>query len=169
MATTMRRLDPILADGIRIRAGSALRQVAAPKRLALEIDRSERLLQAQCSGEKPSPVSQCAEMLVRFVRAGLDPWPILTFLRIEALTAMTARSGAALREWLRRVMIEETTRQGELDVLQMQFHPDDVDYLQRLEDAAAAHARRCEEIAVGARMLRREAEERQRQNARRRA
>lgn len=161
MATMMREMTPAEADRLQIRAGWALRQVASPKKLARATGRSERLAQGWCSGERASPVSRCARVAGQLARAGLQPWPLITQIRIEAMTAMSDVREDELAARMRQAMIEETAAQGDLDMLQMEYGPDranDPEFLEELEKRAAAHASRNEEIAVYARLMRREAE-----------
>ena len=156
-------LNPMRTDAIRRRAGWALRNVAPPKRLARATGKSVRLAQAWCSGEKPSPAAICAEFLVCITGAGLKPWPIISHLRIEAMSEMLRVDGDALAERARAAMQEETRAQGDLDVLQMQYGPevaDDPDYWRKVADKAEAHASRCCEIAAYARLKARELEQR---------
>lgn len=161
MATMTTRQDPMRADAIRTRAGWALRASAAPKKIARAVGRSTRLAQDWCSGARPSAASQCAEMLVAMAGAGLDPWPVITFLRVEVMTEMASVDVDELTARMRAAMVEETAAQGDLDMLQMRYGAgaaDDPAFLEELEQRAMAHARRCEEIATYARLKRRAAE-----------
>lgn len=156
-------LNPMRTDAIRRRAGWALRNVAPPKRLARATGKSLRLMQAWYSGERPSPAAICAELLVTLTAHGLDPWPVITFLRVEAMAEMLKVDGDKLTARLRAAMKEETAAQGDLDQLQMDYGlgaTENPGFLRELADKAEAHARRCEEIAVYARLKARELEQR---------
>lgn len=156
-------LNPMRTDAIRRRAGWALRNVAPPKRLARATGKSVRLAQAWCSGEKPSPAAICAEFVVKLTAAGLQPWPIISHLRTEAMAAMLCVDGDDLTARARAAMVEETMAQGDLDVLQMRLGPEtenDPTYWREVADKAEAHASRCSEIAAYARLKARALEQR---------
>lgn len=173
MATLLAKQDPCLSDAIRIRTGEMMRRIAPPKKWARALGKSERLMQARCAGEKPGGFSEATEELVAATIAGLEVGPVLTHFRVERQTAMTQMSEDELVTWLRGRMLGETQAQGPLDYLQMTFAPEkmaDVDlvaYLADLEDKAKAQASLCDDIAVGAKLMRHAVERRMARNARR--
>lgn len=160
MNTLLSRQDPRLADAVRRRAGWALAQAGCTKKLGTAAGISTRLAQSWCAGDDRSLFGRCVEVVVSMVMAGMDPWPFIVHLRIEARAAMARMGEAALRARARRLMAEETRCQGELDLLQIEFDPDDVEQLAEGERLATEHAARLEEMAANFRELRRIAEDR---------
>lgn len=82
---------------------------------------------------------------------------------VEAMAEMLKVDGDKLTARLRAAMKEETAAQGDLDQLQMDYGlgaTENPGFLRELADKAEAHARRCEEIAVYARLKARELEQR---------
>src|SRR5690606_42031731 len=95
MRTVVARHDPARVDLIHRRAGAALRDAAGcPKRLARAAGISERLAQHWTAGHPGSPTARAAEVVAASAASGLDPWPVISHLKAEAVIAMMAHHDA---------------------------------------------------------------------------
>jgi len=153
MRTVVARHDPAQVDLIHRRAGAALRDAAGcPKRLARAAGISERLAQHWTAGHPGCPTARAAEVVAAIAASGLDPWPVISHLKAEAMTAlMDSRADMAdLARRVKEAMQEETRAQAELDVLEMAFDPaaPDLGVVRMARDAALRHAARCERLAA---------------------
>jgi len=164
MRTVVARHDPARVDMIHRRAGAALRDAAGcPKRLARAAGISERLAQHWTAGHPGSPTARAAEVVAAIAASGLDPWPVISHLKAEAMTALMDSRGdvADLARRVKEAMQEETRAQAELDVLEMAFDPaaPDLGVVRKARDAALRHAARCEHLAAVLTVLERRMEE----------
>ena len=164
MRTVVARHDPRLVDLIHQRAGRALREaLGSPKRLGRVAGISDRLAQHWTAGHPGCPTARAAEVVAAIAAAGHDPWPVISHLKAEAMTALMATSDDArtLAHRAKAAMREETQAQAELDVLQMDFDAanPDLALVRRARDAALRHAARCEHLAAVLTVLERRLEE----------
>ena len=153
MRTVVARHDPARVDLIHRRAGAALRDAAGcPKRLARAAGISERLAQHWTAGHPGCPTARAAEVVAAIAASGLDPWPVISHLKAEAMAALMDSRGdvADLARRVKEAMQEETRAQAELDVLEMAFDPaaPDLGVVRKARDAALRHAARCEHLAA---------------------
>lgn len=158
MRTVVARHDPARVDLIHRRAGAALRDAAgSPKRLARAAGISERLAQYWTAGHPGNPTARAAEVVAAIAASGLDPWPVISHLKAEAMTALMDSRGdvADLARRVKEAMQEETRAQAELDVLEMAFDPaaPDLGVVRKARDAALRHAACCEHLAASLTVL----------------
>ena len=164
MRTVVARHDPARADLIHRRAGVALLGASGcPKRLARAAGISERMAQYWTSGHPGNPTARAAEVVAALAESGLDPWPVISNLKAEAMIAMMDHHEdvATLARRAKDAMREETRAQAELDVLQMDFDASapSLELVRRARDAALRHAARCEHLAAVLTVLERRMEE----------
>ena len=164
MRTVVARQDPRLVDSIHRRSGWALREaLGSSKRLARVAGISDRLAQHWTAGHPGCPTARAAEVVAAIAAAGHDPWPVISHLKAEAMTALMDSRGdmADLARRVKEAMQEETRAQAELDVLEMAFDPTapDLGVVRKARDAALRHAARCEHLAAVLTVLERRLEE----------
>jgi hypothetical protein len=141
-ATAYRRRSPRDADNLYALAGRALRDSAPSTEVAAEcLGVSERMIRYMIEGVETSK-----SMLGRFLEvvASLpNPFPLLTAVKIAALTRIIVMDHAQLAREYREAHAEETRAQAELDLRQIGRG-----CLAEIEEKAVRHAHALERLAA---------------------
>lgn len=154
MITVLDRADPRRGDAVALRGGLAMRGVGPVKRAAHVLGISERLMEDWRTGADKSPIVRTGKIVATLAaHEGLTPWPLLAYLRSEAMAAMAHVSDAALVRRFWRVMEEEAEAEGRENAAQ-QMYARSGD-LEALERATLSEATLQEELAALCRELRR--------------
>src|SRR5690606_3043486 len=118
------------------------------------------------AGHPGSPTARAAEVVAAIAASGLDPWPVISHPKAEAMTALmdSRRDVADLARRAKEATQGATRARRALDVIEMAFDPaaPDLGVVRKARDAALRHAARCEHLAATLTVLERRLEEKSR-------